>query len=64
MKIGAPKEIKNHKYQVVITPSAVHELISRGQEVVTETDAGYGSFVSGDEYAAAGAHVLTHAEQA
>ncbi|EID79726.1 alanine dehydrogenase, partial [Rhodococcus opacus RKJ300 = JCM 13270] len=26
MKIGIPREIKNHEYRVAITPAGVHEL--------------------------------------
>ena len=34
MKVGIPREIKNHEYRVAITPSGVHELIRNGHEVV------------------------------
>ena len=27
MKIGVPKEVKNHEYRVAITPIGVHELV-------------------------------------
>jgi alanine dehydrogenase len=30
MKIGVPKEIKNHEYRVGMTPAAVHELCGHG----------------------------------
>ena len=26
MKVGIPKELKNHEYRVAITPAGVHEL--------------------------------------
>ena len=33
MKVGVPKEIKNHEYRVAITPAGVHELVMNGHEV-------------------------------
>ena len=33
MKVGVPKEVKNHEYRVAITPIGVHELTSHGHEV-------------------------------
>ena len=61
MKIGIPKEIKNHEYRVAITPAGVHELATRGHEVHVERGAGLGSSVSDEEYLAAGAKVLDSA---
>lgn len=58
MRIGVPREIKNHEYRVAITPAGVHELVRRGHEVVVERDAGLGSSISNAEYEAAGARVL------
>ncbi|NDV07120.1 alanine dehydrogenase, partial [Rhodococcus sp. IEGM 248] len=43
MKIGIPREIKNHEYRVAISPAGVHELSERGHEVVIESGAGIGS---------------------
>ena len=45
MKVGIPKELKNHEYRVAITPSGVHELVRAGHEVFVERDAGTGSNV-------------------
>jgi hypothetical protein len=33
MKIGVPKEIKNHEYRVGLVPASVRELAHRGHEV-------------------------------
>ena len=33
MKIGVPKEIKNHEYRVGLTPPSVAELVAAGHEV-------------------------------
>ena len=42
MKIGVPKEIKNHEYRVGMVPGSVRELVNRGHEVFVETEAGAG----------------------
>ncbi|MDP3969203.1 MAG: alanine dehydrogenase [Nocardioides sp.] len=62
MRIGVPREVKNHEYRVAITPVGVHELVQHGHEVVVEKDAGAGSHVPDDEYVAAGARVLDDVE--
>ena len=62
MKVGVPKEVKNHEYRVAITPIGVHELTAHGHEVYIEQDAGVGSSISDDEYAAAGARILPSAD--
>ena len=30
MKVGVPREVKNHEYRVAITPAGVHELARDG----------------------------------
>ncbi|WP_028660419.1 alanine dehydrogenase [Nocardioides insulae] len=62
MKVGIPREVKNHEYRVAITPIGVHELVQHGHEVRIEAGAGTGSAISDDEYAAAGARVLARAD--
>jgi alanine dehydrogenase len=62
VKIGVPREIKNHEYRVAITPAGVHELVRHGHEVVIEVDAGIGSSITNDEYVAAGAMMLASAD--
>jgi alanine dehydrogenase len=42
MRVGVPKEIKNHEYRVGLTPASVAELIAAGHEVFVETEAGTG----------------------
>ena len=58
MKVGVPKEVKNHEYRVAITPIGVHELTSHGHEVYIQSGAGAGSSVPDEEYSAAGAQLL------
>lgn len=62
MRVGVPKEVKNHEYRVAITPVGVHELVAHGHEVLVERAAGVGSGISDDEYAAAGARLLDAAD--
>ena len=62
MKVGVPREIKNHEYRVAITPAGVHEFVVHGHEVFIEHDAGIGSSISNEEYAKAGAKILPTAD--
>ncbi|WP_309648163.1 alanine dehydrogenase [Nocardioides sp.] len=62
MKVGVPKEVKNHEYRVAITPIGVHELVAHGHEVVIEKSAGVGSSISDEEYVGAGASVIDSAD--
>ncbi|MEU5836105.1 alanine dehydrogenase [Streptomyces diacarni] len=63
MRIGIPKEIKNHEYRVAITPSGVHELARAGHTVYVEEEAGAGSSIADTDYKAAGATVLRSADE-
>ncbi|MGI8614566.1 MAG: alanine dehydrogenase [Nocardioidaceae bacterium] len=63
MRIGVPKEVKNHEYRVAITPSGVHELTAHGHEVVVEAAAGIGSSIRDEEFARAGARILATADE-
>ncbi|MDN4161861.1 alanine dehydrogenase [Nocardioides abyssi] len=62
MKVGVPREVKDHEYRVAITPVGVHELVAHGHEVLVETGAGVGSSIPDEEYAAAGASIVTDAD--
>ncbi len=62
MKVGVPREVKNNEFRVAITPAGVHELTRAGHEVVIEHDAGQGSSIPDDDYVAAGARILTDAD--
>ena len=42
MKIGIPREIKNHEYRVGVTPDGVQTLIAAGHTVLVEQNAGTG----------------------
>jgi alanine dehydrogenase len=61
MRVGVPKEIKNHEYRVGLTPPLVSELTAAGHEVVVETQAGMGIDFEDSDYAAAGARIVSDA---
>jgi alanine dehydrogenase len=62
VKIGVPREVKNHEYRVAITPAGVHELVALGHEVFIEKDAGVGSSIPDDDFVHAGASILPTAD--
>jgi alanine dehydrogenase len=62
VKVGIPREVKNHEYRVAITPAGVHELVTHGHEVFVEKDAGVGSSIPDEDYQAAGAQTLGTAD--
>jgi len=58
MRIGVPKEIKNHEYRVGLTPAGVRELKAHGHEVWVEKHAGEGIGLADEQYARAGARII------
>src|SRR5262249_10739923 len=62
MKVGIPREIKNHEYRVAITPAGVHELARGGHQVVIEAGAGAGSSIPDEDCVTAGAKILPAAD--
>ena len=58
MRVGCPKEIKNHEYRVGLTPESARELVHRGNEVWIEGGAGLGIGATDKEYEAAGAKIV------
>jgi alanine dehydrogenase len=61
MRIGVPKEIKNHEYRVGLTPASVAELVHAGHEVLVETQAGMGIDFNDAAYTAVGARIAPDA---
>src|ERR1700731_4771090 len=59
MLVGVPKEIKDNEFRVGMTPAAVAELVHHGHEVIVETAAGIGSGSPDEEYARAGAKIMS-----
>lgn len=62
MRVGCPREIKNHEYRVGLTPAAVREYVAHGHDVWVETKAGLGIGADDAAYAAAGAKVVATAK--
>lgn len=58
MRVGVPKEIKNHEYRVGLTPPSVAELVRHGHEVIVETNAGAGIDFSDQDYVEVGARIV------
>ena len=59
MRIAIPKEIMNSERRVAATPDTVRKYVAAGHEVLVETCAGCGIFVSDSDYEAAGALIVT-----
>ena len=64
MKVGVPKEIKNHEYRVGMQPAGVRALVDAGHEVVVEVAAGAGSGFSDEAFEGAGAKLVASAAEA
>jgi alanine dehydrogenase len=62
MRIGVPKEIKNHEYRVGLVPAGVRELVASGHEVLVQSTAGAGIGVEDSAYVAAGATIVAGAK--
>ncbi|WP_138475955.1 alanine dehydrogenase [Dyadobacter bucti] len=63
MIIGVPKEIKNNENRVAVTPAGVTEFLKYGHSVYVQTEAGKGSGFTDEQYAAAGATILSAIEE-
>jgi len=62
MKIGVPKEIKNHEYRVGLSPASAKELIVHGHEVTITTGAAAGIGLTDAAYTAVGAKIAANNE--
>src|SRR6185369_991541 len=63
MRVGCPKEIKNHEYRVGLTPGSVREYIAHGHDVLVEARAGAGIGADDNAYRSAGAKVVKSAAE-
>lgn len=63
MKVGIPREIKNHEYRVGMVPAGVHALSQAGHQVFVEVGAGLGSGILDEDFEAAGAKLLATAKE-
>ena len=63
MKIGVPKEIKNHEYRVGLTPDSASEILKNNHEVFIQKDAGSEIGFSNEDYERAGAIIIDNAKE-
>lgn len=63
MRVGLPKEIKNHEYRVGMIPNHVRALTQRGHTVLVEKGAGVGSGFLDNLYEQAGAQLVDTAAE-
>ena len=63
MRIGLPKEIKNHEYRVGLTPASVRELTANGHSVLVQSGAGAAIGLADAQYVAAGASLAADAAE-
>ncbi len=62
MRIGVPKEIKNHEYRVGLTPASVRELCDHGHAVTVQAGAGAAIGLDDEQYRRAGARIADGAQ--
>ncbi|MFO7628235.1 MAG: alanine dehydrogenase, partial [Prochlorococcaceae cyanobacterium] len=60
--IGVPTEIKRDERRVALTPDGVRELVGQGMEVRVQAGAGLGADIDDQDFAEAGARLLTREE--
>jgi alanine dehydrogenase len=63
VKIGVPREIKNHEYRVGLIPAGVREYVRHGHTVYVEAGAGEGSAIPDEAFVEAGATILPTAAE-
>lgn len=63
MLIGIPKEIMVHENRVAALPETVEKFVKLGFEVMVESNAGAGVFVTDDKYKSAGAVIGADAKE-
>jgi alanine dehydrogenase len=59
MRIGVPKETKNHEYRVGLTPASATELVNQGHEVWVERGAGAAIDFSDEAYRRVGVKMVS-----
>jgi len=61
--IGVPREIKGSEYRVGMVPSAAHEVVSQGHQVIIEQGAANGIGLDDEAYEKAGCMLVDTAEE-
>ncbi|MDQ6982604.1 MAG: alanine dehydrogenase [Mariprofundus sp.] len=64
MRIGVPREIKNHEHRVAMIPAGVSSLVPDGHQVLIQASAGVDSGFPDNDYIAAGACMVKSAKDA
>ena len=64
LTVGVPKEIKTAEHRVAMTPDGVRELETAGVAVFIQAGAGADSAIADADYRAAGATIVSSAEDA
>lgn len=64
MRIGVPREIKDHEFRVGLAPAGVRTLLEAGHEVRVETHAGTAIGFHDTHYREAGASIVDSAQEA
>jgi alanine dehydrogenase len=64
MTIGVPREIKTQEHRVGLLPSGVYQLVKHGHRVVVERGAGVDAGYADDDYASAGARLVSSHDEA
>ena len=59
LRIGVPREVGNEEQRVALAPSGAGALVADGHEVYVEEGAGHEAHFQNDEYADAGAELVT-----
>lgn len=62
MRVGVPKEVKNHEYRVGLTPVSVREFAASGHEVLVQAGAGAAIGMHDEQYIQAGAKIVPTAQ--
>jgi alanine dehydrogenase len=63
MKVGVPREIKDHEYRVGMVPAGVNALVEAGHQVFVEVGAGLGSGILDEHFEQAGAKLVANAKE-
>src|SRR5688572_24721150 len=63
MRVGVPREVKPDEYRIAMMPVGVEVLTKNGHQVFVETQAGVPSRLSDEDYAKAGATIVSAAKE-
>src|SRR4051812_16599874 len=63
VRVGVPKEVKSDEYRVALMPVGAETLARGGHAVFVEAQAGVASGFADEDYAAAGATIVTSARE-